>query len=286
MGKYPIKKALRNISLYLIKIILNTRREPLIMYKRRKIVAFLDEILEISDIEDEWYDNGLIIEGRERISSISFAVDPTKDIVKKAIEREYDMLITHHGIFYKKAPLRIKGNIKRKINLMIEHNLNYYVAHLPLDIHEEIGNAPNIIRKVGAKFLTSWVIDGLEIGAIGELKESMNFQDLINIFKKEITPNVIGMNFGSKKVSLICAVSTDIEDIIYDSIEFDAIILPSMDHISYQDAKEYGINVIYANQYDMDKIAFFYLKRKLLEEFPKLYIDFIEDKDILQPTTL
>jgi len=196
------------------------------------------------------------------------------------------MLITHHGIFYKKAPLRIKGNVKRKLNALIENNMNYYVAHLPLDIHEEIGNTPNILRRIDAKFLTTWVLDGIEIGAIGELQKTMSFQKLLEIFKEKITDKVIGMNFGSKNVSLICAVSTDIEDIIYDSVEFDAIILPTMDHISYQDAKEYGINVIYANQYDLDKIAFELLKSKILEEFPKLHIDFIEDKDMVSKSVI
>ncbi|GEM_PF-984612 len=256
------------------------------MYKRRKIVNFLDELLEINEIEDEWYDNGLIVEGRDKIFSISFAIDPTKDIVKKAIEREYDMLITHHGIFYKKAPLRIKGNIKKKLNILIESNINYYVAHLPLDIHEEIGNAPNILRRLNAKFLTTWVVDGIEIGAIGELQKSISFNELLEFFKERITNKVIGMNFGPKNVSLICAISTDVNDIIYDSVEFDAIILPTMDHISYQDAKEYGINVIYANQYDLDKICFELLKSKILREFPKLHIDFLYDKDMISKNIL
>ncbi len=249
------------------------------MYKKRKIISFLDNFLEIQDYDDIWYDNGLIIEGRDTISSIAFAVDPTKDVVKKAINREYDMLITHHGMFYKKVPLRIKGNVKRKLNQIIESNLNYYVAHLPLDVNEEIGNAPNVLRGIGAKVLSLWSREGIEVGAVGELSRVVSFSRLLDIFRRNITERVMGMNFGLKNVSVVCAVTLDVDDVIYDSVEFDAIILPTIDHITYQDAKEYGVNVIYADQYDLDRIAFEFLKEKLLEAFPKLHIDFIEDEN-------
>ena len=160
------------------------------------------------------------------------------------------------------------------------------MAHLPLDIHDEIGNAPTVLKRLNARVFASWILNGCEVGAIGELKEKISSTHLLSLFQQNITNNVIGMNFGSQKVSLIAVVTTDVEDVIYEGIEFDVIILPTMDHIAYQDAKEYGINVIYAKQYDLDKLSFPLLAKKLKEEFPSLHIDFIEEFNFLSSLSL
>jgi putative NIF3 family GTP cyclohydrolase 1 type 2 len=56
-----------------------------------------------------------------------------------AVEREVDLLVVHHGLFWPGLQ-RVTGPHYRALKLALAHNLALYSAHLPLDLHPKIGN--------------------------------------------------------------------------------------------------------------------------------------------------
>ena len=56
-----------------------------------------------------------------------------------AVEREVDLLVVHHGLFWP-GLRRVTGPHYRALKLALAHNLALYSAHLPLDLHPKIGN--------------------------------------------------------------------------------------------------------------------------------------------------
>jgi len=104
------------------------------------ICSFLDEFLKIEDVED--YPNalnGLHLQNDGCVTRIGAAVDSSEAVIEMAIGREVDLLLVHHGLFWG-GLTRLAGPQFRKLKRAISANLAIYSAHLPLDLHPEVGN--------------------------------------------------------------------------------------------------------------------------------------------------
>lgn len=106
----------------------------------QSICDFLDEFLEIREVED--YPNalnGLHLENDGRVTRIGAAVDASEATIEMAIDGQVDLLIVHHGLFWGGLN-RLVGARFHKIKRAVSANLAIYSAHLPLDLHPEVGN--------------------------------------------------------------------------------------------------------------------------------------------------
>ena len=106
----------------------------------QSICDFLDEFLEIQEVED--YPNalnGLHLENDGRVTRIGAAVDASEATIEMAIDGQVDLLIVHHGLFWG-GRNRLGGARFHKIKRAVSANLAIYSAHLPLDLHPEVGN--------------------------------------------------------------------------------------------------------------------------------------------------
>jgi len=106
----------------------------------QSICNFLDEFLKIREVEDSPNAlNGLHLQNDGQVTRIGAAVDASETTIEMAIGRQVDLLIVHHGIFWGGLN-RLVGADFRKIKLAVSTNLAIYSAHLPLDLHPEVGN--------------------------------------------------------------------------------------------------------------------------------------------------
>jgi dinuclear metal center YbgI/SA1388 family protein len=104
------------------------------------ICDFLTDFLQIREIED--YPNavnGLQLENDGRATKIGAAVDASEATIELAIGENVDLLFVHHGLFWGGLS-PITGSCYRKLQRAISSNLAVYSAHLPLDLHSELGN--------------------------------------------------------------------------------------------------------------------------------------------------
>jgi dinuclear metal center YbgI/SA1388 family protein len=104
------------------------------------ICNFLDEFLKIQEVED--YPNalnGLHLQNDGNVTRIGAAVDASEVIIEMAIDRQVDLLIVHHGLFWSGLNRLVEAQF-RKIKRAVLTNLAIYSAHLPLDLHPEVGN--------------------------------------------------------------------------------------------------------------------------------------------------
>jgi len=100
----------------------------------------LDAYLNIGEIRD--YPNalnGLQLENDGRVTRLGAAVDASLATIELAIAQQVDLLLVHHGLFWG-GVTPVVGRHFQKLKRAISGNLAIYSAHLPLDIHPEIGN--------------------------------------------------------------------------------------------------------------------------------------------------
>lgn len=84
--------------------------------------------------------NGLQVEGKPNISRIVCGVSANLALIERAITDKADAIFVHHGFFWQNESRIICGAKRRKIALLLQHNINLFGYHLPLDAHSVVGN--------------------------------------------------------------------------------------------------------------------------------------------------
>jgi dinuclear metal center YbgI/SA1388 family protein len=116
--------------------------------QRAELDAYLDQYLDVARFRD-YCPNGLQVEGRAEVERIVTGVTASLDFLHAAIEARADAVLVHHGYFWRGEDQRIVGMRRRRIALLLEHDLNLYAFHLPLDAHAEVGNNVALARTLG-----------------------------------------------------------------------------------------------------------------------------------------
>ena len=74
----------------------------------REILAWCDDILQTAQFKD-YAPNGLQVEGTEKIEKIVAAVTASRAAVECAAQQGAQLLLVHHGMFWKSEPATITG---------------------------------------------------------------------------------------------------------------------------------------------------------------------------------
>ncbi len=116
--------------------------------ERTALDAYLDQYLEVSRFRD-YCPNGLQVEGRVTVERLVTGVTASLALLEAAIEQDADSILVHHGYFWRGEDARLTGMRRKRIALLMRHDINLYAFHLPLDAHGEIGNNAALARVLG-----------------------------------------------------------------------------------------------------------------------------------------
>ena len=143
----------------------------------RALVEEADRYLNAARIQD-YCPNGLQVEGRPQVRRIVSGVTASLALIEAAIEAEADVLLVHHGYFWKGEDACITGMKQRRLRALLNHDLSLLAYHLPLDVHPEVGNNVQLAAQLGID------VEGeLEpgnprtVGLVGSLAEPMLASD-------------------------------------------------------------------------------------------------------------
>src|SRR5438876_6259940 len=116
-----------------------------------EIVSYADRFLRIREVGD-WDNalNGLQIENSGRVTKIGAAVDVSTRVLEAAAKQDVDLLIVHHGLFWPGLQ-PVTGILRRQLSVAFENNIALYSAHLPLDLHPQLGNNAQLAAALGLK---------------------------------------------------------------------------------------------------------------------------------------
>ncbi len=115
---------------------------------RDELNRYLDALLEPARFRD-YCPNGLQLEGRVEIRRVVSGVSASLALLEAASEAGADAVLVHHGWFWRDEDPRITGTRKRRIAFALEHDLNLFAYHLPLDAHPEFGNNAQLAVRLG-----------------------------------------------------------------------------------------------------------------------------------------
>lgn len=114
---------------------------------RNALLSALDELLQPHLISDGC-PNGLQIEGKKNIAKIVTGVTASQALIDQAIACQADAIFVHHGYFWKGEDPCLTGMKKKRIASLLQHDINLFAYHLPLDIHETFGNNVQLAHRL------------------------------------------------------------------------------------------------------------------------------------------
>jgi dinuclear metal center YbgI/SA1388 family protein len=141
------------------------------------LVAEADRYLNAARIGD-YCPNGLQVEGRPQVLRIVSGVTASQALIDAAVEAEADVLLVHHGYFWKGENPCVTGMKRRRLQALLANDISLLAYHLPLDLHPEVGNNVQLAHRLGI------VVEGpLEpdnprtVGLVGSLDEAVSAED-------------------------------------------------------------------------------------------------------------
>jgi dinuclear metal center protein, YbgI/SA1388 family len=215
-----------------------------------EIVSYADEYLRIREIGD-WPNamNGLQVENSGRVSLIVAAVDVSTRAIQAAVGKKANLLIVHHGIFW--PGLRPLTNaLYRQIKLALEHDIAVYSAHLPLDLHDEVGNNVLLMRALGIEESRPFFEEkGSLIGRTASV--NLSFHDVANALEAALAGPVKRISAGPDRVRRLGIITgsagNEIERVAAEGI--DTFITGEAPHWAAVAAEELGINLLLGGHY-------------------------------------
>ena len=183
------------------------------MVNRKELNNYCHDYLNVTAFED-YCPNGLQVEGVENINKIVSGVSANLALIERAIDEKADAIFVHHGIFWKNEGQTITGSKRRKVSLLLSHNINLFGYHLPLDAHPEIGNNVQLGKRLGIQNMTP-VSDSL----IWQGELNTNLSDFSALIEEKVhrIPQVFGKK--SEKIQRIAWCTGAAQGFISDAIE-------------------------------------------------------------------
>jgi dinuclear metal center YbgI/SA1388 family protein len=240
------------------------------------LVSYLDRYLRISEVADAPNAlNGLQVANGGTISRAAAAVDLCDATVQMAAQQGADLLLVHHGLFWRGLE-PLTGRAYRRVAGLIKQNIALYSAHLPLDVHPEVGNNALLAHQLGVARRGEFGEEyGLRIGVWGEV-------DVPRAALAQRLEEVVGgrtrlMAFGPERVRRVGIVTGAAGSMIGQAaaLGLDTYITGEGPHHTFFDAEELGLNVFYAGHYATETFGVKALAERLCTEFdfPWTFLD-------------
>src|SRR5204862_8120562 len=171
-----------------------------------EIVSCTDEFLRISEVGD-WDNalNGLQIENSGRVTRLGAAVDVSTRVLTEAADKNVDLLIVHHGLFWPGLQ-PVTSALRRQLQLAFENDIALYSAHLPLDVHPKVGNNAQLVAALGLKSAQPFLEEkGQPVGL--RISASLPRSELVRKLEKALGGGIKAFDFGPKQSRAIGVVT-------------------------------------------------------------------------------
>lgn len=234
--------------------------------KINELLDYTGEILQVARFRD-YCPNGLQVEGRNEIRSIVSGVTASMALLEAAQERGADLVLVHHGYFWRNEDPRVKGMKRARLKFLLEHDMNLAAYHLPLDAHVELGNNAQLGRLMGVP------VEGMAgdpaIIAHGSLPAAMSLQAFGDHLHQVLQRKPMLIGNPEKRLARIAwctgAAQGHFEEAI--ALGVDAFISGEISEQTVHLARESGVAYIGAGHHATERYGIQALGRHLAEKF-------------------
>lgn len=236
------------------------------MTSRQELIAWCDEFLQIATFKD-YAPNGLQVEGRETVHTVVGAVTASLAAIEYAVQQQADLLLVHHGLFWKSEPVPVTGWKHRRIAALIRHDINMAGYHLPLDAHPEIGNNAALAAHMG------WQVEGQGGGQnllmFGRPTRETDGAGLVADLSAKLGRQAVYAGDTGKPVRKLAWCTGGAQGFFQEALEAgaDAYVTGEISEAQYHLAKETGALFVSAGHHATERYGIRLLGGRLRERF-------------------
>ncbi len=238
---------------------------------RDVLVKFLDGLLSINAIPSDASNNGLQIEGADKVSKIIFGVDACMGLFRYAERVKAQFVFVHHGLSWGDELKRIQGINANRLSILFKNGMSVYAAHLPLDCHPQISH--NVLIADSLKLNEKSVFAkyaGADIGVRGILPVPVTASEISKQLNRTLKTKskIYGDSKREIRKVAIIAGSAGTNSIIESARQkIDCFITGEINHTAYHVIEECGVTVISAGHYATETPGVIAVMKKVSENF-------------------
>lgn len=236
------------------------------MIKINELTDYTGQILQIERFRD-YCPNGLQVEGRSEVCKIISGVTASMALLQAAHAAQADMVLVHHGYFWRNEDARVLGIKRARLKFLLEHEMNLVAYHLPLDAHTEFGNNAQLGRVMGVA-IDGWAGEQ-SIVAHGTLPYVMPLKSLGEHLSQVLyrVPLLIGdLDRPIRRIAWCTGAAQDFLELA-PSLDVDAFISGEISEQTVHLARESGVAYIAAGHHATERYGVRALGEHLASRF-------------------
>src|SRR5437764_61579 len=122
---------------------------------RDEVLGYLHDYMRVAEYRD-YGPQGLQVEGKTEVRKVVSGVSGSAALFEQAAAAGADLVIVHHGIFWDRESRVVRGGLKRRLELLLQHGITLAAYHLCLDAHPDVGNNILAARGLGLEKIEAW----------------------------------------------------------------------------------------------------------------------------------
>ncbi len=230
------------------------------------LIHYTQQLLQVERFKD-YCPNGLQVQGTSEIQKIVTGVTASMALLQAAHEAQADLILVHHGYFWRNEDPRVIGIKRNRLAFLLQHDMNLAAYHLPLDAHASLGNNVQLGNLLGFE-LEGFVGDPAII-AYGQLKQAVDLQTLSTHIETTLGRTPLTIGDPQKKVQKIAWCTGAAQSYIENAIELgvDVFISGEISEQTTHLALESGVSYISAGHHVTERYGIKALGEHLAEKF-------------------
>ncbi|WP_018881394.1 MULTISPECIES: Nif3-like dinuclear metal center hexameric protein [unclassified Thioalkalivibrio] len=222
------------------------------MVNRDELMQALNAELEPERFRD-YCPNGLQVEGRREIRRIVSGVTASLALVEAAVEAGADLILVHHGYFWKGEPQEVTGMKRERMRLLLAHDINLVAYHLPLDAHPVLGNNTQLAGRLG--FAIDGVLREDGVGQVGSPARVMSAPDMQAHISNVLGREALCVEAGDHPIRRIAWCTGGAQSLLTEAAAqgVDAYISGEISEQTTHEARELGVHYFAAGHHATER---------------------------------
>ncbi len=239
------------------------------MVSLKELVDYCDQLLVAADFRD-YCPNGLQVEGRAEVGGIVSGVTASQALIDAAAQRRADLILVHHGFFWKGEDARVTGMKRRRLGALLAGDISLLAYHLPLDAHPELGNNAQLARRLGlveqGRFGSG---AGPDLACYGTLESPLTVRELAERIHQALGRQPQCIAGAAERIGSVGWCTGAAQSYLEEAARrgLDAFISGEISEPTVHVAREYGIHYFAAGHHATERYGVQALGRHLAEHF-------------------
>ncbi|MFO8002836.1 Nif3-like dinuclear metal center hexameric protein [Thioalkalivibrio sp.] len=219
---------------------------------REILLEALDQELEPARFQD-YCPNGLQVEGRAEVARLVSGVTASHALIAAAIDLDADLILVHHGYFWRGEPQPITGMKRQRLQALLQHQINLVAYHLPLDAHPRLGNNAQLGQRLGLIVDAPLRDDG--VGLVGRLPQALSAREFGAAIATALDREPLWISGGAHPVRRVAWCTGGAQSLLAAAAArgVDAFISGEISEQTTHEARELGIHYFAAGHHATER---------------------------------